>query len=120
MYTNVQDRLNDYDFFTTSVNGKEKRGINAVIGLAQEQEDSPIELDEKQAQCYLKRYEDVRQSTLGDVVRAQEHWKATGRNQGRDSSCEFTVMTTDEASCYLYRYHELAAKFGTNNTEKAL
>jgi hypothetical protein len=32
-------------------------------------------------------------------------------------------MTKDEASCYLYRYHELAAKFGTNNTgsiEKAI
>jgi hypothetical protein len=29
-------------------------------------------------------------------------------------------MTKDEASCYLYRYHELAAKFGTNNTDKAL
>jgi hypothetical protein len=32
-------------------------------------------------------------------------------------------MTKDEASCYLYRYHELAAKFGTNSTgsiEKAI
>jgi hypothetical protein len=35
MYTNVQDRLNDYDFFTTSVNGKEKKGLDKVIGLVQ-------------------------------------------------------------------------------------
>jgi hypothetical protein len=72
--------LNDYDFFTTSVNGKERKGINSVIGLAQEEEDEPIEIDEKQAKCYNDRYEDVKTATLGDIVKAQEHWKATGRN----------------------------------------
>jgi len=59
MYTNVQDRLNDYDFFTTSVNGKEKKGLDKVIGLVQADDEQPVELDEKQAKCYLDRYADI-------------------------------------------------------------
>jgi hypothetical protein len=39
--------LNDYDFFTTSVNGKERKGINSVIGLAQAEDEEPVDLDEK-------------------------------------------------------------------------
>jgi hypothetical protein len=81
----------------------------------------PTELDEKQAKCYLDRYADVKSQFGSDkataVQKAQEHWKEKGRNAGRDSSCEFVVMTQEEAQCYLYRYPDVAALYGTNNTD---
>jgi hypothetical protein len=64
------------------------------------------------SQCYLDRYEDLRDE-LGDtnVLAANIHWYTDGIEGGRTFGCE---LSDRDAQCYIDRYPELVNAFGTN------
>lgn len=63
-------------------------------------------MTDKEAQCYLDRYADLR-GVIGTLNDAKKHWENHGRREKRIKACE-GPLTEAEAKCYLERYKDLA------------
>ncbi|MBU2219955.1 hypothetical protein KJ665_02310, partial [Patescibacteria group bacterium] len=83
-------------------------------------------LTDAQAQCYLDRYADLRNAFgANNISAAKQHWlnhgcPSSSHVESRDASCSVpNALTSAQAQCYLNRYSDLKAAFGSTNISRA-
>lgn len=75
-------------------------------------------LNDKEAQCYLNRYPDLKDYFGSDLRGAKEHWARFGctPSEKRIFACPKRkcnkLLSDDEARCYLNRYEDLRMVYG--------
>ena len=110
-------------------------GINIGFGNKNLQKSG---LTDKEAQCYLNRYSDLRNAFgANNIKAAKKHWLSNGIHEKRTYECpnqgtlgginigfgnknlQKSGLTDKEAQCYLNRYSDLRNAFGANNIKAA-
>lgn len=81
------------------------------------------DLTDKEAECYLDRYVDLKDAFGDDLKKAREHWQRYGctPQEARiyeclPAKCKSSV-SDKQAECYLNRYADLKTAYGSNLEE---